>query len=241
MALNRFGAVYTSVASLYPQTAVADYGGQTPIEEALDRSSDQIANALTPLMYQQITEPDLEMIVRRAAAGQTSATLSIKPIISGSLHVWTGQPALFQERPLQSTEFYEVGGQPTGSLAGGQFELPSTSYSVNVTTGVVTLASPLAANDVVYATYQVDTSTLSLASLARIAVRGAAAELGARLYTQSTQEWALVSAYRDAFASDLAALKDGTMVPEELRNLRWWAEVERTSNRVGSIRLYRGG
>ncbi len=232
MGYNRFGAVYTSVIALYPGTAVGDYGTQAIIEDSLDRACDRIANALTPGTYKAMTEPSLELIVRRAADAQTSATLGLKPIVTGSLHLWTGQPVLFGTKPRLLTEFN----------GGGVTELISSAFSVVDATGVVTTL-PLIAQDVAYATYQVDVANaaFSMPSLARLAVRGAAAEQGSKLYTESTQEWALVERYRTDFDDDLEALKDGTLVPDEIRAMRWWSEVDRSGPGISSARLFRGG
>ncbi len=232
MAYNRFGALHTSVVSLYPDSVAADFGGQTIIEESIDRAVDRIVNALTPGSYKALTEPDLELVVRRATAGLTSATLGLKPIVSGSLHLWTGQPTMFNVKPVRLTDF----------SGGGITELAAASFSVVLATGVV--ATPaLVVEDQVYASYQVDTghASFSVPSLARLAVRGAAAEVGDKLFSEANQEWALVERYRDSFDADLAAFKDGTMVPDELRAMRWWSEVDRSGPGLTSVRLFRGG
>jgi hypothetical protein len=217
MGYNRFGAVYTSVIDKYPQTVIGDYGSQANVEEAIDRACDQIANALTPAHYRALTQPELEMVVVRATAGQTSATLGLKPVVAGSVHLWRGQPSSF-------------------------LETDAALFSVVALTGVVTLSSGLAVNDQVYATYVVDVAaaTFSMPSLARLACRGAAAELGMRLYGEQQQEWQLVETYRKGFADDLDALRSGELVPDEIRAMRFWQEVERSSRAGGSVSLPRG-
>lgn len=234
MGYNRFGAVYTAVVALYSGTQAADFGGQTVIEESMDRAADRIANAMTEGTYKAMTEPQLELVVRRATAGLLTATLGIKPIVAGSLHVWSGQPVLFGIKPQLTVD---------QNYNGGPVELASTRFSVVTSTGVVTLTQALVADDVVYATYQADVTNaaFSMPSLARLVVRGAAAELGDKLYTESTQEWALVERYRKGFDDDLEALMAGTLVPDELRALRWWQEVDRTGPNISSVRLFRGG
>lgn len=233
MGYNRFGAIYTSVIDKYPQTVIGDYGSQANVEEAIDRAVDQIANALTPAHYRALTQPELEMVVVRATAGQTSATLGLKPVVAGSVHLWRGQPSSFLAKPALATDDY-AGDSLT--------ETDAALFSVVALTGVVTLSSGLAVNDQVYATYVVDVAaaTFSMPSLARLACRGAAAELGMRLYGEQQQEWQLVETYRKGFADDLDALRSGELVPDEIRAMRFWQEVERSSRAGGSVSLPRG-
>lgn len=161
MGYNRFGAVYTSVIDKYPQTVIGDYGSQANVEEAIDRACDQIANALTPAHYRALTQPELEMVVVRATAGQTSATLGLKPVVAGSVHLWRWQPSSFLAKPALATDDY-AGDSLT--------ETDAALFSVVALTGVVTLSSGLAVNDQVYATYVVDVAaaTFSMPSLARL-------------------------------------------------------------------------
>lgn len=231
MGYNRFGAAFSSVVALYPGSVVSDFGGQTTVEEAIDRAVDRVANALTEDVYGQLTEPDLELVVRRATAGQTSATLGLYPVVSGSVHVWVGQPVTFQNRPRLETDPVTEDVRAT--------EISSSLFSVVDATGALTLPA-LVANDQVYASYRVDPASLSVPSLARICIRGAAAELGARLYTEGNQEWALVTRYREDFEAALDGLSGGTVIPDELRAMRWWAEVKPAGFTGGSVRLGRG-
>ena len=234
MAFNRFGAVFTSVIALYPGTAAADYGGQATIEEAIDRAVDRILAAMPEVIHNQIASPELILVVQRATAGQTTTTLQLLPGISGTGRVWVGQPSQFQERPQQSPALFQDV---------GQVELATSAYSINYASGLVTLTTPMAANDQLYATYDVDATNASFAaaSLARMAVRGAASELGSRLYSEANQEWLLVDKYENSFKESIDALSDGTWIPEELRFLKWWKEAERTTvGGAASIRLPRG-
>lgn len=235
MAYNRFGALYTAPIALYPGTALADFGTQAVVEEAIDRAVDRIANAMSEEVYSQLTEPRLELVVRRGTAGQTTATLGLIPVVSGSLHLWSGQPRTFQTEPQQTTDLRRSDDLSTA------VEMASALFSVVLATGVVTFPA-LLANDQVYASYQADTASASysIPSLARLAVRGAAAELGARLYTESNQEWGLVARYREDFEDTLDRLAAGKWVPDELRALRWWDEVAPASSTAGSVRLGRG-
>lgn len=234
MAFNRFGAVFSSVIALYPGTAAADYGGQVTIEEAIDRAVDRILAAMPEMVHNQLANPELVLVVQRATAGQTTATLPLLPGISGTGRIWVGQPNQFQERPQQNPAKF----QDTGRI-----ELDPSQYSINYTSGLVTLTTAMSANDQLYASYDVDATNASYtaASLARMAVRGAASELGSRLYSEANQEWLLVDKYENSFKESLESLGDASWVPEELRYLKWWKEIDRvTAGGASSIRLPRG-
>lgn len=232
MAYNRFGAAYASVVALYPGTDAADYGGQTTIEEALDRAVDRVAQALPEQLYRALTAPDLERVTARATAGQTVLTAVARlPVLTGTLHLWRGQPSDFQDRPVKSTEYGD-----------GRMEEAASTFAIVLATGVITLASGLNADDQVFVSYDADTTaaTFTAPSLARMAVRGAAAELGARLYSESNQEWKLVDKYEQAFFDDLEALRAGNLVPDEIRARVYWSEPTPRSSQVGSVALRRG-
>lgn len=234
MPFNRFGANASGAISLYPGTAMADYGGQTTVEETIDRAVDRVLAALPQSLHDQIVSPSLVLVVARATAGQTTATLPLLPGVSGTFHVWRGQPSQFQEKP----QIYP------GTFDGdGLLELDTTLYSVNPTSGVVTFTTGAQVNDQVFASYDVDatSASFSMPSLGRLAIRGAAAELGSRLFSEANQEWLLVEKYEKSFQDDLDALAAGTWIPEELRYLKWWKELEKSSpGGASSIRLYRG-
>jgi hypothetical protein len=247
MAYNRFGAVFSDVVALYPGSVADDFGGQATIEAAIDTAVDVVAGAITGQTYQAITEPQLLMVVRGATAGQTTFTLPILPVVAGTVHLWTGVPRLFQVKPrLLNDPMPPSGGTLTYSagygVAGPQVELDRAAYTVNTTSGLVTLNMGLDLDMVVYASYQVDTNAAAYAvpSLARCAVRGAAEELGARIYSDGQQEWGLVGAYGKQFSDRIAAMRSGVYIPDEVRLLRWWNEIERAGSAGGSVRFQRG-
>lgn len=234
MAFNRFGAVYTTIVTMYPGSALADYGGQVTIEEALDRAVDRILAAMPTPVHDQLVSPDLVLLVQRATAGQTTGTLPILPGLAGTGRIWVGQPMMFQERPRQFPSLY----QDLGLL-----ELDPSKYSINYTTGLVALNIAMVANDQLFSSYDTDSSNaaFSAPSIARIAIRGAAAELGSRLYSEGNQEWLLVDKYEKSFTEAIDSLSDGSWVPEELRFLKWWKEIERnTVSSASVLRLPRG-
>lgn len=247
---NRFGAVYTDVIGLYPGTVVADYdaggaNGQAKIEAVLDRITMEVAAALTAEVYRQITQVYAEEVVRYAVGGQTSITLGLKPIVAGTLHLWRYPGPGANAGQGWGDDWYLRGPVP------GLNEVPTGNYSVNVTTGVVTLSGlSLSAGERVFASYDVDidAATFSLPSVAYLVILGAASELGAVLFSTGAQEWKLVEDYRERYRGRYVVQEGGAMakafagnwIPDELRRLNYWKEVERSGGgQWGTVRLDR--
>lgn len=232
MAFNRFGAVASDVLPLYRGTVLTDFGGSTVIETALDRAVDLILGSFSPSVYRAVTQPQLLRLVSRGTNGQIIVpAVPLLPIAANSLHVWVGYPNEFALKPRT---IYET--------QGGLVELSSDQFTADLSTGVITLATGLQSEQQVFVSYDTDPSStlFAMASMARLAVRGAAAELGAQLYTQGTQQWALVEEYRTQFIDELARLRTGDSIPDEIRLAVFWQEVERTSQTVSSVDLLRG-
>ncbi len=256
---NKFGATASDVVAMYPGTILADYdgggtAGEAIIEGVLDRIAREVASAMSPEVYKQITEVDCQEVVKYATANQTSFTLGIAPIVAGSVHLWIYPP-------IASLELRQYGlNDYSGSMCSDEYfrkpvlgygEVATTDYSVAASTGVVSYTGPaLGTGCRVYASYNTDITadTFALPSVSDIVLLGAASELGARLFSEGTQEWKLVdeyrSRYRGAFdASDSGVMKralSGEWLPDELRALTYFVELDRKSEQVSSVRTYRG-
>lgn len=231
---NRFGSTAVQLVAMFPGTAAADLGGNTEIETVLDRIAREVAGALSPLAYGVLAEEAaLEMVEDYASAGQTSVTLGLVPVITGTARLWS-LPQDTNDKPKKGY------GQLTVS-------------AVNLTTGVVTLSSALSAGDRVFATYDLDCESASFSwpSVADAVLYGAAAVMGARLYTAGDgQEWALVNDYRAKYAGRVGGTvgedgvlrlsREGRWQPDELRTLRWWTEIDTEAGQIGSFLLPRG-
>lgn len=239
---NRFGATYAQAIALYPGTVIADYdagggSGQTKVEAVMDRITREVASALTPDVYRQMTEVDAQEVVRYATDGQSTATLGLVPALTGTYHLWAYPNINLADSRL--ADLGEYGEWVYRKPGKGVNEL--TGYSVTASTGAITGLS-LSTGDRLYATYDVDvdSASYSLASVADIMLLGVAAELGSNLYTEGTQEWKAVTEYRDRYNKWLEALREGAWVPDELRKLTYWTEIERTSSEVKSVPWSRG-
>ncbi len=211
----------------------------------MDRATLEITAAVRPDVFQAITQVNAEWVVRYATLGQNSWTLGMKPAIAGTVHLWNyplqiPDGGLGNQVNTSGFTYLDAYYKPPSK---GWLEIDPTWYSVNVTTGVVTYTGPqqVQLGDRIYATYDVDTdnAAFSLPQLGNVLVFGAAAELGGAIYSQATQEWALVTQYRDRYAALCKQLLDGTLIPDEVRRLNFWVEIERVSPEVKSFRLNR--
>ena len=252
-------ATTAQVLAMFPGAVVTDFdaggpNGAANIQVVLDRIAREVAAALLPECYRQMTQVDAEEVVRYAVDGQTAFVTGLTPLLVNSIHIWR-YPSLAALMP--GTVY---GSQQIASTYGdwafrapvrGFNEIPAANYTINLTTGAIALQSiSLTAGERVFASYDVDVTVAAFAmpSLGDMVVLGTAAELGKRLYSDGQQEWTLVSEYRDRYRGQFVNKEGGAIskafagdfVPDELRALTYWAPVERTSSEVASIRVFRG-
>lgn len=250
---NNFGATEAMVLLRFATggytAAAADFGGSPAIADALDGAAFSVVQALPPRLLDRIQHPDLLRVEGRASSGQTvMAALPLAPHIPGKVHVWAGPPQSFTSRPRLAVDPWGYAGGSWGSgrgtptPPGALTELDEAAFSVSAG-GVITLATPLARNDQVFASYDVDVANaaFSMPSLADLVADGAAAALGGKVYPQASAEWAYVSSLAERWTGALEELGAGRLVPSELRALQWWQEPERTQEgALGSVRRFRG-
>lgn len=83
----------------------------------------------------------------RAKGEETTATLGLKPVVSGSLFVFKNASDMQDYRHIRGDE--------------GQLLTLTTHYSINTTTGVITFVTPLLTGDKITATYDFTMDTTS--------------------------------------------------------------------------------
>lgn len=241
---NRFGKAYTDVTAMYPGSATVDYdaggaNGQVKIEGALDRATLEVAGAVSADVFRAMTRVEAEEIEDYSTADQAAFNLGLFPIVAGSVHLWL-YPLLYNNASTtygQDSYYYQA---PQKGLN----EVATTSYAVTASTGAITYSgTALTAGQKVYASYDVDmdNASFSCAALGNLVLLGAAAELGEQLYSQSNQEWLLVTQYRTRYNEQMELLRKGELVPDEIRRLTYYQEIERSGGGdVYSVDLGRG-
>ncbi len=247
---NSFGATSASFLAKYPGTVLADYddgngGGAAVITATLESVSREVASAFTEMVYTQMTQVDCEWLVRFANLAQATSTIGLGPVVTGTQHLWLFPSIasmesvdIWRQSPIYYV--YDLDFFYRKPVKGYNELIEGTDYSITGST--VTWIRQLENGQRIYASYDVDVSSasFSMPSVADIVYLGAAAELGSRLYSESTQEWELVKQYRDRYKDWLDRITKGVWIPDELRKLNYWNEVERsTGTTVDSKRMYR--
>lgn len=250
MPYNYFGATEAGVLRKFAvggYTPIADdFGGATAVADALADATYALVQALPLTALDALQRPDLCNVEARGTEGQTAVTFPafLRPITANRVHVWRGMPSAFTSRPVLNTDAWQGSG-PYGTLSsptpsGPVVELPPDGFTVT-STGV-TLATGLARNEQVFASWDVTTedALYAVPSVADWVETGAASILGPKVYPQATTQWEYVSRLVEEWAALLEALDKGTVTPADLRTLRWWKAPERAQdNTVGSVRRYR--
>lgn len=228
---NYFGATEAQLLRLFPGTAAADYGGSTGISDAMGRAARALAGAMTTPSYRALAEiVELELVEDFAYQGQTTFSLGLAPYVVNTLHVWSFP----RVDDLSSEPVWDESELTVQGIVGQ----------------AVTLSAGLNRGDRVFATYEIDPDQASFSwpSCADLVLFGAAAELGARLFSEGTQQWDLVKEYKGKFegvyvvaeGGALSRAREGVWVPDELRALRFWKDIERKeSSGVESVQRYR--
>ncbi len=260
---NYFGA---TIAGVLEQFAVGGYvptseefGGDSAIQAVMAEYETKLEQALTPEVFRMLFNPDLAILVQRATQGQMVGQVPsfLLPIKPPTFSVWIGPPTGFQLRPRLRTEIgvsfgddvYRPGATVVDNdrFASGNYkiiELPPEQFTIDNATGVVTLLAPQTLNrdDRMYGSWTVDPTdpTYSVPSLASILQAGVAAKIGSKVYSRQQDAWQYVQTLAQDWTDAISALMDGTRIPSELRLLRWWEQVEKTSETTAhSARKFR--
>jgi hypothetical protein len=197
-------------------------------------------------VFKQMTQVELEIVERRATAGQTVVNTTLTPVVAGKTYVWAEQPRFFLTMPKKKTdllrdeEFFDRSiYKPLAELTEG------TDYTINVTNGQITFTTVLDQDDEVVVSYETDSenSNFRINSLAQCAADGAAYLLAARLYPRASSKWEYLETLNEQFTKKLASLQDESWIPPELRLMTFWKELTPISEKKSSIytgKLIRG-
>jgi hypothetical protein len=136
---------------------LSDAGAQSILDVAADRVLMRL-----PHRYRQLCRRvDGEILTQRAKGGETTFALGIFPVVAGTLKLWKNFP----------TSGMWTGRDPRLAMDSG--------FSVNTSTGLVTLSTALVAGDSLYAEYD-HTGASSLLALRDMALTLAAVEVARR-------------------------------------------------------------
>ncbi len=239
--MNRFGATAANLIEVFSTGSytptLTELGGQVSIERHLDSAVDKIIQNMPEELFLGLSSVDLELVEQRAVAAQTTATMTLHPVLSGKTHVWVGPPAFFRQKPRLQTDSIDIDNY-VDPIRTPMVELAASSFTVNNTTGLITLVGvAMNANDKMFATYEADPASLVLPSLANLAVVGCAATVGAKLYPRQSEQWAFITKLEDDFTNDIKALREGEWLPPEIRLMQFWKEIIPDADSKRSIQV----
>lgn len=245
--MNRFGCTVAMVMNVIKtgsySPASADFGGDDVVNAAVDSICDEVIQNMPEAMFLSLSLVELEKVETRATAAQATVTLGIKPVIAGKTHIWTGQPSSFREKPILATDvdMQEEFADPELVPAN---ELPSSAFTIDNSTGVITLKSTptdyrLDVNDEVYATYEPDPASLSIPSLATLIAEGAAFLVGSKVYARGSSQWSYIDMLQERYTAKLASLREGDWLPPETRLMKFWEERVPEADKKASIQIAR--
>jgi len=160
--------VPANIASNNPDgyISIGETGDLTEAEAlAIIEEAEAIVLGRLPLRYQMLIERcDGEILVRRAYEGQTSLQVSLYPIVTDTLKLYTNYPLTRGWLERNDDDIVD-----------------SDDYSVNLNTGVVTLDTGLVSGDRIWAEYQHTAAQTKLQDLRYVALTLAAVEAWRRL------------------------------------------------------------
>lgn len=142
-------------------------------DEILMMAEEQVLDRLDHRYRDLLSAVDGEYVVLSASGGETEVVLGLKPVVDGSVKIYVNY-------------FDENRGW---NRRNSTHALPVSDYSVNTTTGVVTLGTPLSEDDTVIAEYE-HTAGHGMRGLRENVKAIAAAEVARRqAYFQTAEGW----------------------------------------------------
>ena len=232
---NRFGVEYTDVTELFPNVSASDMGGQTVIENVIDRAVNRIAARLPDRVMRLLNyRVEYEILAGPAFGGEgPTFTLGLGPVASGDtgkLKIYVVSGNTDGSKPEICPGFNSE--NLTGSLGG-------TNNQTLTLTGTTTT---LTEGQYLLATYVIDPedSEFTLTSYADYVVYSSAYEIGSKLFYQEIDGWKLVDEYKELAEAYMNQLESNGFVDVTIRNLEFCNEIEPGGSQIGYARLGRG-
>ena len=253
---NNFGASVQKLMSFFPgngnQSADAcDFGGEAWLTEVMGQKARNIANMLKPEVHDKLIKSDLELVIQPGDANnQTTVNTAFYPIIPATMHLWR-RPIFNGIINPDYTAYYDNSFwyQNTHPQI-GLYEIPTTSYTVNTDTGLITLTSlelPIATFEQLIATYRIDTDNplyctttpCVMASMQDMVYIFTAAQVGMKIFSESHPAWSLIKNYQTQVEFYSDAMIKGQWLPEEVNIARYFYQPTRNFEGIRTIRSLR--
>lgn len=159
----------------------------TAAAEEIIAAAEEIVLSRLPKRYRQLCRAvDGEILVARAVGGELTLATGLAPLVPGSLRLWKNFP---------DDRVWSILDQSL-AMSGG--------YTVQDSTGAITLASPLGKGDRLWASYR-HLAAPRLAGVRHVALSLAAVEVGRRtsFYNADGQDQERFSAWENAAYGDI--------------------------------------
>jgi hypothetical protein len=172
--------------------ATDDLSIATAEDDILATAEDRVLSHLPERYRPLMTRVEGEVLTASAREGQTVLTTGLKPLVAGSLRLYSNFPrtAVWSEREFDPDPAHTTVAQADGT----RFPLPAAAFAVVDATGVVTLSTGLRQGDRVWAFYR-HTAGSTFRVLRGFALTYAAIEVSRRFNYFKTVDG--VDRYRD--------------------------------------------
>ena len=196
---------------------------------------DEMVLSMLPERYRRMArQVEGEIVVSCATSGQSSFSCGLAPVTAGTLKLFVDWGGATRTSESTSGDWYRFnpGTKRPYAQRTDLDALDSSAYTLTPSTGLVVLATPLAARQTVYADYQ-HTSMGSCSFLRKIVLDLIATHIAKRV-PEITVE-AFNSADRDEQTAKalIAQIQDGMTGIDTLDNLKLVADYETRESRSG--------
>lgn len=251
---NRWGASVDKFLSMFPTGGLrtiqaCDFGSENAILDAQSDAAAHIISLLKPDTKNALISPKYQVVVRpgEATDGQTTWTIPFTPIVANSIHMWRRPNYSGFYNPsyhgYYDQSFWSYSGEPIL----GQGEIPTTDYTINLSTGAVvyTGGTPLTTCEQVIASYRVDVNSAAYenAHLAGVVNIMAAVRLGSKLFAPTDPMYGLIERYYKMVYDPRVGYIDqmimGIFMPSDTIYEKYFYESERNSKTAFSVKRTR--
>lgn len=237
---NGFGCTYQTIVDAYRGAVVADFGGQTIIENEITLAVEEFVSRMSPKAMSMLQRVEYLEVPQLAT-------------ISGSN--WTPVPALLQDLTvwqvprynpaLNNSYIYPLETSSCGhnnDCSNIKKELSTqylfTDYTIDLNKNIIFGSSFDQDVNTYYVSYTVDTSSLILNSIAGMLRDRVACVLGMQLYSKQDDTWGLVTLYCTRGDKWLESI-DEHWLPSEYKRYKWLNDPFTIKGGIKTIKMGR--
>jgi len=223
-AYNGFGATAADIYELFPNADATTFGGETAVNNSITRCEARVLGVIPERQHRLLSHRvELECLASPAAGGETAFSVGLTPANDASVRM------------------HRYGYFPSEKPGYADFNMTEgTDYTV--ASGAITVTNALSLGEYLFATYTVAANDVAFSweLYKNVIVYLAGYELGDKTFTIGQESYKLVEDYKDIADSWMDMIQDGTMVPQEVRELCFWEDITPvTKSAMSTARKYR--